>query len=625
MKQIIRVILSFTFLSVYSQEKIYLVSSVMDSITKKLVPYCNVYVNNSTIGTITNSDGTFNLSIPEEYSNNGVTISFIGYKSKTISIRQLRDQKTILLNEIPAELSEVIIMPDSTLKTFLGKVYRSIEKNYPDKPTCLTGFYREVAKTKSGKFLYFAESILDVYKTDYSKKDNPGQIKVVESRQKTFPEMYKVNNIGYYGGAFLPHYGDYVKKEGKFINPKYFDHYEYKFLGKYLWDNMEVFKIQFSSQKSNGTFYINAEDYAYIRIEHYHKIDSSNKKISDISPFKWIESEYYTEYYKHDGYWQLRYCKQNSLGYNKSTDSLIIAESEFFTTSIKSDTVSPIPYEERLEYNNVFLMEAVSYDSTDWKDYNTLPPTNEMLYNIEESKEILSTKHILDKKNIFIKVLSRFYNCLELKPLQHNLKNGIYSVIQDDGTLISRKINLTKTQLSFGYGLGFDINKNLSIYLKEDVSLSKVFKQETIELGVFYKRNIKAKGKPLFVSLNIGGTFDFTGICLEDKLETLTYGKEYRTGSIAVIPGNTSYGILPGFTLSYKVSRNWEIYSSCSYACDLYEKSQVQIKTKYALLFERSYREEIVNGKFLLDGNNYNIHTPITLALHFNAGLKFQL
>src|SRR5687768_14494163 len=59
----------------FGQKTIY--GTVIDANTREPLPYANVFVNNTTMGTVTNEDGKYRLVIPEgEYQ---IVFSFIGY------------------------------------------------------------------------------------------------------------------------------------------------------------------------------------------------------------------------------------------------------------------------------------------------------------------------------------------------------------------------------------------------------------------------------------------------------------------------------------------------------------------------------------------------------------------
>ena len=62
---------------------------VLSSETNLPIEFINVGVVHSTVGTITDSHGTFKLSIPKEFLDNEIKIKSIEYETKTFKISQL--------------------------------------------------------------------------------------------------------------------------------------------------------------------------------------------------------------------------------------------------------------------------------------------------------------------------------------------------------------------------------------------------------------------------------------------------------------------------------------------------------------------------------------------------------
>ena len=60
---------------------------VLDSNTKKPIQNVNIYIKNETIGTVTDKDGLFNLSLNNLFTNSfNLTIQAIGYENVEIPI-----------------------------------------------------------------------------------------------------------------------------------------------------------------------------------------------------------------------------------------------------------------------------------------------------------------------------------------------------------------------------------------------------------------------------------------------------------------------------------------------------------------------------------------------------------
>ena len=68
---------------------------IHDSATQEPVPYANIGIANSSIGTISNTDGSFSIEIPEKFLNDTLLCSALGFGKKKLPIRLL-GHKTII-------------------------------------------------------------------------------------------------------------------------------------------------------------------------------------------------------------------------------------------------------------------------------------------------------------------------------------------------------------------------------------------------------------------------------------------------------------------------------------------------------------------------------------------------
>ncbi|UZO81060.1 DUF5686 and carboxypeptidase regulatory-like domain-containing protein [Aquimarina sp. ERC-38] len=87
---------------------------VLDS-QKNPVPFANLVLANSTIGTISDENGTFYLE--SDKNHDAVTVSFIGFETKTVPLTQKATYKLdIILEEQANSLDEVVIYKGKTSK-----------------------------------------------------------------------------------------------------------------------------------------------------------------------------------------------------------------------------------------------------------------------------------------------------------------------------------------------------------------------------------------------------------------------------------------------------------------------------------------------------------------------------
>jgi hypothetical protein len=102
------IIIFSTFLT-FGQKTI--VGKILSQTTKEPIPFANIGVINSNVGTLSNLDGTFSIIIPQKLITDSLTFRSLGFYGKSISVNQLESRKefTVYLNEKATLLSTVII------------------------------------------------------------------------------------------------------------------------------------------------------------------------------------------------------------------------------------------------------------------------------------------------------------------------------------------------------------------------------------------------------------------------------------------------------------------------------------------------------------------------------------
>lgn len=109
------ILLFFTNLSFYAQIK----CVVKDSLTKEVIPFATIYIENTNQSLVTNGNGAFLM--PNFNSNSMISITSVGYQKKKILIK---NNIEILLKPIVYELQEVSVsnkVKNKTLEIGLTK------------------------------------------------------------------------------------------------------------------------------------------------------------------------------------------------------------------------------------------------------------------------------------------------------------------------------------------------------------------------------------------------------------------------------------------------------------------------------------------------------------------------
>lgn len=149
---------------------------VADFLTYQPIESASVYIKSTTTGSITNADGNFVLKVPQQYLNDTLVISSIGYKSFKVVIAKFENGSDIFLEEDVASLDEVVIVADPRPTTGNGIVQKAIEKlpsNLPEQAYLQKGFLRHKERNKK-EYKWLIESAITLYDSSYAAgaKDN---------------------------------------------------------------------------------------------------------------------------------------------------------------------------------------------------------------------------------------------------------------------------------------------------------------------------------------------------------------------------------------------------------------------------------------------------------------------
>lgn len=143
MKKILRIFvlfISFYNGSIYAQE-VKVSGKVFDSETREPLPFVSVKCKEGELFTTTDVDGNFSFTIPQ--STDSLQVSFIGFITQRVSVRNLKGQSlSIFLKADEIMLNEVVILPgENPALSILRSVIAHKEDNNVDK---LIGYQYEV-------------------------------------------------------------------------------------------------------------------------------------------------------------------------------------------------------------------------------------------------------------------------------------------------------------------------------------------------------------------------------------------------------------------------------------------------------------------------------------------------
>lgn len=166
-KYLLTISIFFFSLSVFPQKEVK--NKITDFGTLMPIESASIYIQNTTIGTVSNADGRFVLVVPGQFENDTLVISSIGYKSFKTPVIEFDNSEEIFLEEDIASLDEVLLIAENRPKTGNDIVLRALEKlseNMPNSPYLQKGFLRHKERNRR-EFKWLIESAITLYDSSY--------------------------------------------------------------------------------------------------------------------------------------------------------------------------------------------------------------------------------------------------------------------------------------------------------------------------------------------------------------------------------------------------------------------------------------------------------------------------
>ena len=128
MKKIVLLLFNLNILTVCIGQEIVLIGKMEDSKTAQPLLYATIEIFSLKTGTITDSDGNFDLRIiPQDINRDTILFSHVGYNKKYMSVNDfIHSGKVIVLEEMPVMLGEINVTPKKYTTLILG-----VKENQP--------------------------------------------------------------------------------------------------------------------------------------------------------------------------------------------------------------------------------------------------------------------------------------------------------------------------------------------------------------------------------------------------------------------------------------------------------------------------------------------------------------
>ncbi len=373
---------------------------ITDSETKEAIAFANVYLEGSSIGTVSNLDGEFILKVPLSMKGEKLNISFVGYKTYEISLEDLKEvENEIIIVPDPIPIQEVIIKTGDPLE-LLRKAVARIGENYTVNPEMFTAFYRETIK-QNRHYVAVSEAVLEIYKSSYKNYFDSDRLKIYKGRKSQDVKRMDTILFKLQGGPKTSLLLDVVKNPSTILSEDFFKYYDYKLNGVINIDNRETFVIRFN-QKNNvdlplyqGNIYLDVNNLAIARMDFrisdkaLAEADNELVRKKPVSMKVDVEdARYLANYREINGKWHLNHvraeakfkCKWDK----KLFRSVYTTMLEMAVTDRDTANISKYKLKESAKISDVFI-DQVNYflDEDYWGEYNVIKPDESIEMAIE--------------------------------------------------------------------------------------------------------------------------------------------------------------------------------------------------------------------------------------------------
>ncbi|MUP45814.1 carboxypeptidase-like regulatory domain-containing protein [Gramella sp. BOM4] len=364
---------------------------VVNSANGRGISSAYLALNNSNISTITNSDGEFSLKVPEDLIEATVTISVLGFQSKTLPLTYFKSEDTrIELDETVQELEEISLYKATNADLLVREMLAKKDENYQSDENLMTTFYRETIK-KGWNNVGLSEAIVKIQKSPYNsaKRD---MVSIYKARKSADYDKLDTVAVKLRGGPFNTLYLDMMKYTDYVLRPEMLDSYKFTFADPTKINDRFTYVVEFTEMDKTdpwyfGKLFIDAATSTLVKADYSLNVDNRDVAASLFVKKKpggckvWpTELNYTVDYAQEDGKWHYAYGRAE-LEYvvnwkKKIFNSRYKINSEMVVTDWQPVADDNWKRNNEIINPNIVMVDDVSgfYDSNFWGSNNIIEP-----------------------------------------------------------------------------------------------------------------------------------------------------------------------------------------------------------------------------------------------------------
>ncbi|WP_378187271.1 carboxypeptidase-like regulatory domain-containing protein [Aquimarina sp. W85] len=365
--------------------------TIVDNSNGDALPSAAVIVSGTNISTVSNTAGEFSIKVPYQNRNANITISYLGYKNKTIALAQLANLEDDIVLERTVTLLDEVSIGEQDAKEIIKQVIKKVPDNYPALPIVQTAFYRETIQ-KRRTYVSLSEAVIDIYKNPLP-RNKVDDVKLFKARKNTDYKRLDTLTLKLQGGPASALYLDLVKHPEALLSNDILNSYIFSLDKSTRMNNRTMYVINFKQHPNItepmyfGKLYIDTNSYALTKASFSLNLDNK-KEASKIFVRKKptrakvyaTQADYTVSYREINEKWHYAYSKMElafKINWKKRLfNSIYKLDVELAVTDWKENEDKKIlPAKERLKPSSILSDKASGFSEPDfWGEYNIIEP-----------------------------------------------------------------------------------------------------------------------------------------------------------------------------------------------------------------------------------------------------------
>jgi len=399
----------------FSQKQ--LSGKIVDATSGEPLSFAAIGFRNYPLGTSSNTQGQFELIIPDSLRKSMIMISYLGYKVREIGVLDWPEGGIILLENEPRQLQEIVVRA-LTPEQYIKRGVKRLKSNYPSNPYSTQAYYREKL-LENGQFIHLTEAVFSSHYPNYQegtefqhqlqlfrksedtqeiqfmhdkieKKYEKEQRKAIKRGEQTEVKTISESISENFGGPNNILQIDIMKNLTDCLDSTKFKKFVYSFGPEFDFNGRRLLVIEYKSRKKvshvwqQGTIYMDLETSAFVSMDLDGKVvvpaaakaalwvlgfNISNPHVQVDWRYQQVGRNWYPEHFK--AFIDLEIKKRHLFSKNEESDFTI--EQLFKVNHISTPNSSPIPEDRRFDPKKPMEEQIFNTGNISWNQVNKLP------------------------------------------------------------------------------------------------------------------------------------------------------------------------------------------------------------------------------------------------------------